>query len=230
MACLMGAFLICGLRVTPIHAFMGEFISTDGKDMALIAGFRRSDIDYESSDTDAGDIDRTIYSIGLSKSVTPKIKVFGSFNYTADGELGGNNADLDSGYSLTAGAGYTFWEQEKYSLEAYGELNYIIEEKFEHAQTDRDLTLDGYELIAGVMGSYHIHPRLDAYGALQYVTLSDLTMDVSSPTIDENWDIEREDRLGAKLGLIYDLSAWFVKAEVGMVSEQGIGVYCGLKF
>ena len=229
MVCLLGFISIFITWITPVHAFMENYMSGKKGDMAILSGLKISTIDYDSNDTDAGDIDRKIFSLGLSRSVSSKITLFGSFNYTLDGELGGNHADLDSGYSLTAGGSYNFWNHEKYSFQAFGKLNYIFDEKFKYSRTDMDLTLEGHEWIAGVMGIYRFKPQLYAYSALQIVPLSNLRMDVSSPTFRDTWDIEREYKWGINFGLIYDRTSWFVKGELEFVSEQALGIFWGIK-
>ena len=228
MVCLLGFISIYTTWITPVHAFMDNYISGDKGDMAILSGLKISTIEYESNDTNAGDIDRKIFSLGLSRSVSSKMTVFGSFNDTFDGELGGNHADLDCGYSLTAGGSYNFWNHEKYSLQAYGKLNYIFDEKFKYSRMDMDLSLNGHEWIVGATGIYRFNPRLYAYSALQIVPLSNLRMDVSNPTMHETWDIERDHKLGINFGLIYDGTTWFVKGELELISEQALGISWGI--
>ena len=69
MVCLLGFISIYTTWITPVHAFMENYRSGDKGDMAILSGFKISTIEYESSDTDAGDIDRKIFSLGLSRSV-----------------------------------------------------------------------------------------------------------------------------------------------------------------
>ncbi len=224
----IGAIGICA--ISPVHAFMGDYISAAQGDMAVMATVKNSDIDYDSEDTDAGDIDRQVFAVGLSRSVSPEAKVFGSLNYAFDGELGGGDASLDGGYSISAGGSYTFWNQRQYSIQGYGQVNYIFEETFEYSERNTDFTFDGYEVIFGIQGRYKLTPQFYLYGALVLVPLSDFTMEVSGDLSDDTWDLDRERTLGVTGGVLYDLYSWFVKAEVSVGTEGAFGATVGMKF
>jgi hypothetical protein len=218
------------IGITSAYAFTGEYISKYGDDMALFASFKSSDINYQSDDIDAGDIDRKIFSVGLSKAVNPKAKVFGGFNYVYDGELGGLDADLDAGYSIAVAGSYIFWTFYEYTAQGYGRFNYIFDETFKESRNDTDFSFGGYEFIFGIMGNWHIQPRIHVFVAFEMVPFSAFTMDVSSDVIREDWSIEREAMIGLKGGLIYDFSKWFLKGTVNVGSERAVGLSGGMKF
>ncbi len=232
----IGLWMIMLVWNTTANAFMGDYMSIDGEDMAFIINIKSSDTEYKSDGDDSGDIDRRTLSLGLSKSVSPLIKIFGSFNYTFDGELPINfstdndgSADLESGYGLSAGGSYLFWEQELYSVQGYGRFNYIFEETFKYSGGNIDFTFDGYELLLGVMGTYRLLPELEIYAAFQLVPYSDFSMDIDGLMRDE-WDLERDQILGIKCGALYDFQVWFVKGEVEFISERAFGIVGGVKF
>jgi hypothetical protein len=215
--------------VASAHAFTGEYISEYGDDKAVLASFKSSDINYKSDDIEAGDIDRKIFSVGLSKAINEKAKVFGGFNYVYGGELGGLDADLDAGYSMAVAGSYVFWRFYEYTVQGYGQFNYIIDETFKASRRDTDYSFGGYEFIFGMMGDYHIQPRLHLFVAFEMVPFSDFSMDVSGDAVSEDWSIEREGSIGLKGGLIYDLSKWFLKGTVNVGSERAIGISAGMK-
>ena len=227
---LMILWTVCFAGVTSAYAFTGEYISEYGDDMAVFASFKSSDINYESDDTDAGDIDRKMFSVGLSKAINPKTKVFGGFNYVYDGELGGLDADLDAGYSIAVAGSYVLWRFYEYTIQGYGQFNYIFDEAFKDSRSDTDFSFKGYEFIFGMMGDYHIQPRFHVFVAFEIVPFSDFTMDVSSDVIREDWSVEREVWIGLKGGLICDFSKWFIKGEINVGSERAIGILSGMKF
>jgi hypothetical protein len=217
-------------QVTLIHAFMGDYRSATDGDMAVVINIKNSDIDYDSDDTDAGDIDRKIFAVGLATSIAPRIKLFGSFNFDFDGELGGGDVNLDSGYSVSAGGSYMVWEQIDYFIQAFGQFNYIIEETFEYSEGNTDFTLDGYETLIGIMGTYKFTPQLHLYGAVIAIPFNDYTMDVSGDSNNDTWDLERDQNLGIACGIYYDLSSFFIKGEINMGTEDAYGLFAGMNF
>ena len=221
----------------PAAAFMGDYISEMGDDMAVIVNIKSSDIDYESDDDDSGGIDRKIISAGLSKSLSPLVKIFGFINYSFDGELPINigsdrdgSADLESGYGLSVGGSYLFWDQEVFAAQAFGQMNYTFEETFKYSGINVDFAFDGYEFLAGVMGIYRLLPEFQIYTALELVPYSDFSMEIDGSISRDEWDLKRDQILGVKAGLLYDLETWFVKGEAEIGSEQALGFFGGIKF
>lgn len=232
-ACLVGMVVGFVMGVTPVFAFMGSFISAPQGDRAVIVNLKSSDIGYDSDDVNAGDIDRELLLVGLSKFVTPSANVFGSLNYAFGGEMGGDGNELESGYSFSAGGSYNFLERETYSFQAYGQFNYIFEETFKYSGSDtgnRECKLDGYEFLFGLGGTLKFSPRFHLFGAFELAPLSAFTMDVENTARRYSIDIEREVIFGLNFGMLYDFFRWFVKAEAAIGSEMALSLGAGMKF
>lgn len=233
--CLVGlvvGFVSCG---TPAFAFIGDYISQAEGDRAVIAAFTSSDIGYDSDLMGSGDIDRKLFSIGLSKSFRPPVKVFGSLHYTFDGEMGGGGNDLDAGYSISAGGSYMFWDRHALFFQTYGQFNYIFEETFEFSGPDMgnlECSLDGYEFLFGVMGTMKLHSHLNlyGYGAFELIPLSAITVERRSSALHDSPELEREVMFGFKAGLLYDFLRWFIKTEAKLGSEMAFILAAGVKF
>lgn len=219
---LMGLFLF-----DPAYAFIGEYNSTTGNDMALLLTFKSCEADYEDSSDVDFDVERKTLIFGVSKAILSKGKVYGGFNWGLDGEIDDTGYDLDHGYSLTAGGSYTFYDNFAYAISGFGQLDYIIEEEHEHVNSNATISLDGFETFFGVMGKYNFNPYLSAYGVVQLMLLSDLTADLNTYG---DIDVERDDSLGFKFGVIYDQVVWFLKGEMGIGMDSGFALTGGMKF
>lgn len=230
----MGACWIGLAYATPVYAFLGEYNSATGNDMAFIAMFKSTDVDYEDSYDSEFDVERKALILGASKAVMNNIKVFGTFNWALDGKIEDSGFDLDHGYALSTGGSYTFLDHGTYSVSGYAQLDYIIEEQHENSQANADITLDGFEILTGVMGKYNVNENFSVFGAMQFMLISDLTADVDAPASsgfnDREYDVERDDTFGFKIGGIYDQPIWFLKFEFCLGMDNGYAFSGGMKF
>ena len=224
---LAGICWVVLVGVNPVYAFMGDYKSLTGNDMAFIGGFKSTEISYdvENSNNEA-DIERKVLSVGISKTMNSNLKVYGVFNYVMDGDIDDTSYESDSGYSLSGGAGYTFFKQNNISVSGFGQLDYILKDDWE-GDGSASLSITGYELLGGVMGKYHLNPNVSIFASAIVAPFSDITAD---PESGSDIDFEREDMFGLQAGVIYDKDTWFVRGEFDIGMESGFGVSGGYKF
>ena len=210
-----------------VYAFIGDYKSLTGNDTAVIGGFKSTEISYDiEGSSDEADIERKVLSVGVSKTINSNLKAYGVFNYVMDGDVDDAPQESDGGYSLAGGAGYTFLKRNNISVSGFGQLDYILKDDWD-GNGGASFSIDGYELSGGVMGKYHFNPNLSAFATAVVVPFSDMTADIDNVG---DRDIERDDMLGLQTGVIYDQDTWFVKGELHIMMESGIGISGGYKF
>lgn len=222
---------LCG--VTPVggdEAYGFEYNSVTGNDTAVMLTFRKCEADYEDSNDNDVDLERRTLIIGVTQTIQSNLKIFGSFNWGLDGEVDDEPYELDHGYSVTGGGSFTFYDQTIYSISAFGQMEYFIEEEYEYSDINSSITADGYEVLAGVLGKYNFNSNFSAYGILQFVLLSDITAEYDLPGDDSETDFERDNSFGFKIGGIYDQSNWFAKLELSAGVDPGFAMTGGMKF
>jgi hypothetical protein len=207
---------------------MGDYKSLTGNDMAVFCGFKSIEASYDvEGNDDEADIERKILSVGVSKAINSNLKAYGLFNYVMDGEVDDTTQESDGGYSVAGGAGYTFLRRNNFSVSGFGQLDYILKDDWDGGGRWNSFTVDGYELSGGVMGKYHFNPDISAFATAVIVPFSDMTSDIDNVG---DRDIEREDMLGLQTGVIYNQDTWFVRGELNIMMESGIGISGGYKF
>ncbi len=218
-----------GLMCIPqANAFIGEYNSSTGNDMAGMLTIKSSSMDYEDSYNSDLEVERKLLVFGFSKSLLSKIKLFGSFNWGIDGEIDDLGFDLDHGYSFTGAGSYIFIDQGKYSVSGFGQFDYIFKEEYENDGID--LSMDGYEMLIGAMGKYNFNPKLSAFANLEILLLSDLTVELDSSNFSQDIDVEREGSFGIRFGGIYNEPQWFLKGEFAIGMDIGFAFTGGMKF
>lgn len=210
-----------------VYAFIGDYKSLTGNDTAVIGGFKSTEISYDiEGSSDEDDIERKVLSVGVSKTINSNLKAYGVFNYVMDGDIDDSSYESDGGYSLSGGAGYTFFKQNNISVSGFGQLDYILKDDWD-GDGGATFSITGYELLGGVMGKYHFNPNISVFASAIVTPFSDMTAD---PENGSDLDFEREDMFGLQTGVTYDQDTWFVKGELHIMMESGIGISGGYKF
>jgi hypothetical protein len=220
---------ICGVILTwsnPLYAFMGDYNSVTGNDMAVIGGYKSTEIAYKDKDDYVYNVERQMFFIGVSKTMNSKLKLFGGFNHALDGKIDDTEWEPDNGYSLIGGVDYTFLNKNKFSVSGFGRLDYLNDDW--KGDGGGSITIDGYELSTGVMGKYHLTPKVSAFATAEIIPFSDLTW--KNSTNGYQSDVERDDTFGLQAGVMYDGGPWFVKGGFYMGMEDGFGLSGGMKF
>jgi hypothetical protein len=250
----------CGIvlaRGNHVSAFMVNYKSLSGNDMAVIVGYKSTEITYDikeiKGDGNDWDFERQVIFAGVSKIINSKLKLYGALNYVMDGEISigdyselGMEIESDGGYFLTGEVGYTFIDRSKFSVSGFGRIDYFFEDEWKidvHTATqscdseggceeERKIgnsffDVDGYEVVAGVMGKYNVTSNFSVFVTGKSVPFSDMTF---TPEEFRESDIERKDMFGLQTGGVFDKDRWFVKGQYDFGMESGFGVSGGIKF
>lgn len=218
------------------------FVDFSGSTLKISAFFNSSEIDYESDDDDRDfEVERKIIGLSLSKGISNKLDIFGTFGYLFDGAYHGDDdhvdLELDDGYSLSAGARYIALQSGKLSGHLYGQFDYIMEEKYtgRHHGINHTLDIDGYEITLGGALKYEIDNNFSTYAGVSFIPIMDLSGHMKRKlghlSDSETKDFERDDKLGFKIGGDYrfnnQLSA---RGEVNFGTENSYVLSVGAKF
>jgi hypothetical protein len=220
--------LVIVFCINPAHAFLGDYNSATDYDSAVIAAIKqKTNVSYKFENDRSINTTNKIFSIGLSKTLNSRAKLFGSFNYKVDGEIDEIGYELESGYSTSFGGGYSFIDQDTFILEGHGQLDYLIEEIYKSSDASRKYSLSGYNLLTGLIAKYSLHYNFSVYTGIQLLLLSSIEEERSWS---ESRDVEMEDSVGAEIGCFYDEESWFLKAEYEFGMGDGFGLTTGIKF
>jgi hypothetical protein len=245
---------VCGIVLawgSRISAFPGDYKSLTGNDMAFIISYNSTDITYHIKDVEGDDedleVEHQVISAGICKTINSKLKLYGAFNFFIDGELSVSDLNLRTedieskqGYFLTGEIGYTFLDQSKFSVSGFARIDYLFEDEWKINEViltiedyelvvaeDILIAIEGYEVIAGVMGKYDITPHFSIFATGRGIPFSDLTFEIERVV---EFDLERKDIFGLQAGGVFDKDKWFVKGQYDFGMESGFGVSGGIKF
>jgi len=181
-------------------------VGKSGQGASEISGhFGSISIDYEAGGG-SFDIDRTFVGASYIHGLSSTVDVFGTFSFTLESELESLPSDGD-GIILGGGVRMTVPNDMGVSLNGYGQF-LIIDE-------DYGSGLDGEEMamMVGVVASKAIDTRIKLYGGAEINIYSD--MDINSV------DVDRDDFLGFRVGLNYDLGGMILNANMALMHEKG---------
>lgn len=224
----------------PAMANVTAVTSTDlgGTGAELSLSYTSVEKDVDSSGGREWEINSDVIGINLSKNINKKLKVFGTFGYLMDGDLQRSGAtasfELDDAYHLSAGAGYKVFDSGPASVNIYGQFDYILEETYSvtAGTTVVDLELEGFEVTIGGVFNYQIDPKLSAFAGVSFVPIEEIEATMSAPGfLDSNYDLERKDQLGVKIGGQYRIdNRWVIRGEANFGSATAYGLSIGAKF
>lgn len=209
-------------------------------EFGLSAFVALSEIEYESDESnDKFDIEKKYFGVTVATGISEKLNVYGTFGYIFDGNVDddGFEIDLDNGYYLAAGARYEVFQSGKATGYVYGQFDYTLDETYASRKNnvDIDAEISGYELSVGSIFKYQMAEKIDVYGGLSFVVISDLSVDSTfrgfGQTLEVDTDFERSDKLGLKFGGQYKIdSNRMIGAEANLGNEQVFVISFGTKF
>lgn len=231
---------------TPVWAYVSEGPCVDITNSNLkVSGFiNSSEIDYnfeqENSEDAELESERKIIGFSLTKGISKKLDIYGTIGYLFDGSLkpeSGDNYDMDSGYFLSGGARYMMYQSGNVSIHMFGQLDYLLEEKYSKTENgvDRDVELDGYELSVGGAIRFQINNNFDTYASISFVPLTGMSYEYEASgrglTANSDGDVERDDNLGFRAGASYLIdNQWSIRGEADFASDKAFVVSCGMRF
>lgn len=226
----------------PVSAYVGAepFAGLSGSESKLSLFVASSEIDYDpDKDEDKCEVERTIFGVNFSKGINEKWNIYGALGYLFDGNFKSEGIDfeLDEGYYLSAGLKCKAFQSGKLSGHLYGQFDYVIEETYAdtHNGVSFNIEIDGFEITLGGVMKYQMDSNLSLYGGIAFVPLTDQSVDIEASgfgrRIAFDDDLERDDKLGVKIGGEYNFDKkWAISGEADFGSEQTYAVSVGAKF
>jgi hypothetical protein len=231
---------------TPVLAYVSEgpCVDINNSNLEASAFINSSEIDYkfeiENQEDAKIELERKFIGIGLTKQIDKKFDIYGAIGYLFDGSLKPEKADdydIDSGYFLSAGARYMMVQSGNVSFHIFGQLDYILEEKYSKSQNgiDYDLDLDGYELSLGGAIRFEINKNFSTYAGISFFPIADLSYESEARargiTANSDGDVDRDDNFGFKAGASYLIdNHWSIRGEADLVSDNAFVISAGMKF
>jgi hypothetical protein len=173
-----------------------------------------SAIDYSMYDGHSRTVYRGTLGASVATSVDDTSDIWGSLNILGLSDANTAQVDADLGYQLSIGGRWHVLQQGLGAVTLYGFGQYLFE-KYSTAVGPRKMFL--FEATGGVLGSYSFHPVLTGYLGAELVAYTDGEMSGVPDT-----DVERDGRVTVRGGAVYELSKYFLRAEIALGSERGI--------
>ncbi len=91
---------------------------------------------------------------------------------------------------------------------------------------------DATGVSAGLMYSHALSKLLSAHAAVEYVVFEDGTYgrSIGGLTVGRDQDMERDSKVGLRLGAAYDAGGYRIKADIALISEQSVKLGVGIPF
>ncbi|MGE0172702.1 MAG: hypothetical protein AB7T49_07955 [Oligoflexales bacterium] len=179
-----------------------------------------NEVDYELENNTSAEIDRKILGVDFNNPINEKISVFGHGGLIFDSELDPGTADDGKGLIFGGGLRASVFRTQGIEFFGYGLLDYSYE-KLEVGDDNETIKL--MELIAGGSATFRGLDNLVPYAAVELVPFSDGEGELDAGNKIE-FDIERDDFLGLKLGTFINLKGMFIRPEIALLHEQTFSI------
>lgn len=206
----IAVFGVCSANA---ELFINPVVKNSPGSSEISAHFGTSSVDYEYGGS-SSDIDRTFIGATYAQGLNSSIDVYGTFSLTLESELEFTTTDGD-GFILGGGVRGLIPNDMGVSLHGYGQFLLIDE--------DYGTSVDGEEMsiMLGLVASKALDSKIKIYGGAEFNLFSD--MDIG------NVDADRDDFLGARLGLNFDLGAYLLNANLSLIHETGLFISASRK-
>lgn len=211
--------VLCLFLSTQAHAFFGinPSITNNSKNIEGSIFLNLSTIDYEpEGNGDNFEVERKIIGGNLAFSLNNKVDVFATAGYIFDAEYEDTQLDSDGGLHAGGGIRANVYKQGKLSVNVYGQLDYLIFDKFTSNGTDVELS--GFDITGGGIVNYGLTRVVSLWGGIEIIPFSDYESEVGS----SKTDFERADFLGIRLGANFGLESWTLRVELAFAGEQAL--------
>ena len=174
-------------------------------------------------------MERTWLSFHDAVSLTDRLELLAAIAAILKAEAEGFDDEGD-GFALAGGLRYRVWQQDASALQAYGQFLYL-EEDYGHidngsVRQDREATSS--ELTLGMLYLHEFAGQVTLFGGVELIPYSDgeleITIDNPVQRISEDLDAERDDIVGARMGLRAVLGSVIVQGEVALGHEESFRI------
>lgn len=191
---------------------------------------------YESDSGDTVDIERILTGLYGAWGLNDWFDLYMSFGYIANAEPDPDEGEWDDhgdGFVIGAGIRGVNWENDYISVMSYAQISYLSEDYGTTASTDAEG--EATEVALGAMAKGYLADRFSVYGGVEFVPYTDGKFDTTFP--DEtgtrhkvSTDMERENPVGIRLGANCELDKWWLRGELGVISETSVLLGAGFMF
>lgn len=175
-----------------------------------------NEVDYEIENNGNVEVDRKILGVDFSNPLNSKVAFFGHGGLIFDAETDPGDADDGKGLIFGGGLRASLYKTQGIEFFGYGFFDYSYE-RLEVGSLKE--TIKMMELIGGGTATFRGLDNVVPYAGLELVPFSDGEGEVDTANGIE-FDIERDDLLGLKLGALVDLKGFFIRPELALMHEQ----------
>ena len=194
-----------------------------------------STVEYDVDDLGDNEIERSAVAVNAAYGLTPMIDLCGALAYLVDVEPEGWH-DSGDGLAIAGGLRACVMERDPLAVYAYGQILYLTEDFGEGwiedggfaVRVDGENTL--MELTIGALCTYPLMDAVTVYAGAEVVAMSEGEVELDAGAMSADYDHERNDVLGVKLGARYDLQSYWLRAELGLINEETILLGAGMVF
>ena len=205
----VGAQVFCAQPAAAQVLVDHQALDAPGKiDVAPVLSF--SSIEYEGDSRGGAEIERTILGLSAGYGLSPDLNAFGELGYSVESSFE-DGGDDDDGFILGTGLRGVIARQDKLSLRGYGGLRYINEEY------GGDSKGNLFEVYGGLVARGQVRQEIGLYLGIDIVPFSDGEIESGN----REFDIERDDLIGLRLGGDYAIKGIVLSAEFPLISEEG---------
>lgn len=227
----MRALLLLAVLLAPAPAFAQMYtdpVSNAGNGRSRAFGvFSASEIDYEGKHQSDAEIERKVLGLEIDYGFDPTIDFVGQAGFIMKTEV--EDIDEDgNGFTFGGGLRVLVHREQKLNVSAYGMFTYQSEEI---DGDDWKYEIETYDFHLGSMVGFMLAPKAMPYVGLDLVAYDDgeakFKPDGGSST---KADIERDDILNMKLGILAFVNTMILRGEVTLLGEQTFTIAAGTTF
>jgi hypothetical protein len=175
-----------------------------------------NEMDYEVENSENVEVDRKILGVDFSNPLNAQVAFFGHGGLIFDSETDPGDADDGKGLIFGGGLRASLYKTQGIEYFGYGFFDYSYE-RLEVGSLKE--TIKMMELIGGGTATFRGLDNVVPYAGLELVPFSDGEGEVDTANGIE-FDIERDNFLGLKMGALVDLKGFFIRPELALMHEQ----------
>ncbi len=176
-------------------------------------------IDYDGNHG----FDRTVIGASLAKAIDDMTDICGSIAWLANSSPNDSNVDSAGGYLISFGARWHVFERGLGTVNLYGLGHYMAERYDWNSHGSYRMYL--FEATGGAVAAYAFNPNFTGYAVAELIAYSDGELQSA-----DRLDFDREGRITVRGGAVFDMTKYWIRAELALGSENALVIGAGQSF